>query len=255
MERIVLIGSGRVATHLGARLRQCGLNIVQVYSRSLPRATALAYRLEASATDRLTDIVPTADLYLLAIHDDAIGAVAATLRTVLPPTARLAHTSGATPVAVLTEHFAQGGVFYPLQTFTTGRPLDFSTIPLCCFSPNPELEQELLTLAHRISPSVHRIDDTQRATLHVAAVFVNNFTNYLYRIGHDILTTEGLPFDLLRPLILETAAKVQNRDPADAQTGPAARGDQSTQERHLQQLQDQPAWAEIYRLLSAGIRE
>lgn len=254
IQDIVLIGAGQVAHHLGQRLRQCGLHIVQVYSRSRPRADELAGLLGTIATADLEAIVPTADCYLLAVRDDAIAEVAAALVAVLPELALLAHTSGATPATILPPYFRNAGVFYPLQTFSRQRSVDFSQVPICCFAREATATEALMALARRISSSVHHIDDEARARLHVAAVFVNNFTNYLYQVGYQLLREEGLPFDLLRPLILETAAKVQDQAPVAVQTGPAARSDHSTEARHLRQLEAYPAWAELYRLLSDGIR-
>lgn len=250
---IVLLGAGNVADRLGRRLLQSGCRIRQVYNRTPAPGTALAEDLQASFTSRLEAVDRDADLYLLALSDSAIGPVARELCSYLPARALVAHTSGAVPSSVLTPYFSRSGVFYPLQTFTRGRAVDFSDIPMCVFAGNPDDEARLLQLAARLSRSVHRIDDRQRAILHVAAVFVNNFTNHLFHIGHSILGEENLPFDLLRPLIRETAAKVQTGPPAAMQTGPAIRNDAETIGRHLQYLEQFPDYRRVYDVLTESI--
>jgi predicted short-subunit dehydrogenase-like oxidoreductase (DUF2520 family) len=140
-----------------------------------------------------------------------------------------------------------------LQTFSRERETDFSAVPLCIYSPDTALEATLLTLGQRLSRSVYRIDDEQRAVLHVAAVFVNNFANHLFLLGQQIVEGENLPFDLLRPLILETARKVQVDEPAAMQTGPARRGDAETIRRHLEYLRKFPELAQVYETMTARI--
>ncbi len=250
-ERIALIGAGRVGGHLGRRLHLAGWPIVQVYSRSPDKAKTLAAQLGAGYTGDLNAITGDADLYIIAVSDDAIGAVAGALR--LPPDKLVVHTSGATPSDELHTRFARYGVFYPLQTFSADREPDFSTIPICLFAADTAGYDLLERLARSLGSPFYAVDDRQRFVLHVAAVFVNNFTNYLYQVGEDIVHSEQLSFDLLRPLILETAQKIQSASPAAMQTGPAIRGDVATVERHLAYLASRPEYAELYRMLTKGI--
>lgn len=253
MLRIVLIGAGNVGTHLGRRLQECGLPVWQVYSRRRERAQALARELQAQATDRWSEIQKNAELYILAVSDDAIAEVAGRLLDRLPADAFVVHTSGATPSTVLRD-FRRHGVFYPLQTFSREHPVDFSTVPICVSAHQPEDEALLEELARQISGKTARINDRERAILHVAAVFVNNFANHCFQIGYEVAQRENLSFELLQPLIQETARKIVGQVPAEVQTGPAIRGDVETIQRHLDYLAaTENPHRELYRLLSKSI--
>lgn len=250
-ERIALIGAGRVGGHLGRALHKAGWPVVQVYSRHAEKARMLAVQLGTAHTTDLSAITQDADIYIIAVSDDAIGAVAGDLQ--LPQSKLVVHTSGATPSVVLQSKFARYGVFYPLQTFSLDREPDFSTLPICVFAGDEAGRDLLERLARSLDSPCYPVDDHQRFVLHVAAVFVNNFTNYLYQVGEDIVHSKQLSFDLLRPLILETAQKIQSASPGAMQTGPAIRGDAATVERHLAYLAARPEYAELYRLITKGI--
>lgn len=252
---ITLIGAGNLGYHLGRRLHATGAEIRQVFSREAAKAQELARATGAQPVSQLEEVKAGAGLYILAVSDGAIDQVAATLQQHLPANSAVVHTSGATPSTVLAPHFPKHGIFYPLQTFSRNREPDFSSIPICVFSPDEELERQLAALGRQLSQSVHRIDDGQRAILHVAAVFVNNFTNHLFHIGHNILEEEKLPFELLLPLIRETVDKIETNRPEDMQTGPARRNDQETINRHLAYLKKFPNFAEVYRALTKNIGE
>ncbi len=251
---IVLIGAGNLGFRLGIRMAECGIAPVQVFSRSMDKARRLGQTIGAEYVNRLDDVRPDADVCLIAVRDDAISEVAGYLSKVLRNDPLAAHTSGATPSSLLAPHFRRYGVFYPLQTFSAGREPEFGHIPVCVFSPLQEDLEILRGLAGHISTAVHVTDDDQRATLHLAAVFVNNFVNHLYHTGYRILREKGLPFELLLPLIEETAQKLQpGLDPEEVQTGPARRGDSATVQRHLEHLRRHPEWQELYRMLTASI--
>lgn len=248
--RITIIGSGNVATHLAAAFKNAGHSIVQVYSRDMHNASLLAYHVKAEAVDNLDQINPATDLFVLAIKDDTIEAIAAEL-------ARLGklivHTSGATDLQTVLNHTTNAGVFYPLQTFSKTREVNFNTVPLCIEGADEQITSKLNELAYTISQNVYHINSAQRKTLHLAAVFACNFPNYLYYISQQLLAEKQLPFDLLRPLILETAEKVQGNLPADVQTGPAIRNDKKTMASHIGQLVEKPELQKLYELLSQGI--
>jgi predicted short-subunit dehydrogenase-like oxidoreductase (DUF2520 family) len=251
---VIMIGAGNAGFHLGLRLYSTGVNVLQVFSRTEEKALRLAGQTASRWTTKLRDIAPNADCYIIAVHDDDIGQVSETLYSNPPLRDKLfVHTSGSTPSSVFKPYFHRYGVFYPLQTLSISRPADFTDIPICVFAPDREDEDDLFQLGQTISRKVSRIDDEQRAVLHVAAVFVNNFANHLFHIGHQILEKEGLPFDLLRPLIRETAMKVQEDDPSKMQTGPAVRGDRATIERHLGYLEKFPEWKELYEMVTKSI--
>lgn len=254
-EPVVLIGAGNVGYHLGRRLHDKGVRIAQVFSRDLRKAQDLALVVGSEATDQLQAVLSLdTGLYLIAVKDDAIEEVAGQLQPLVGAQCLIAHTSGTVSSTVLQPYFARSGVFYPLQTFSRDRVPDFSQIPFCVYAADEEVQEKLLALAHVLSDKVYPISDQERQVLHVAAVFVNNFSNYLFGIGHQLLSAEGLSFDLLRPLILETAAKVMEHDPDKVQTGPAKRGDQLTILSHLRYLQQYPEYQNLYRLISYAIQ-
>lgn len=248
--RITLIGSGNVATHLGAALKNAGHQLVQVWSRNLQHAALLAYHVKAEPIDQLRGLSSETDIIIISVKDDAVEDVASFINL---KTKLVVHTCGAVSMQVLEKYFDRCGVFYPLQTFSKTRELDFKTVPLCIESADKNSMDILLALGKTISNDVNIIDSNQRKTLHLAAAFTCNFPNYLYQIAADLLKDEQLSFDLLKPLILETALKVQAFLPSQVQTGPAIRGDVRTMDAHLHLLQQQPQLQEIYRLLSQGI--
>lgn len=248
--RITLIGSGNVATHLGAALKNAGHQLVQVWSRNLQHAALLAYHIKAEPIDLLCELSSETDLILISVKDDVVEEVASFINL---KTKLVVHTCGAVSMQVLEKYFDRCGVFYPLQTFSKTRELDFKTVPLCIESTDKNSMDILLDLGKTISNNVNIIDSNQRKTLHLAAAFACNFPNYLYQIATDLLEDEQLSFDLLKPLILETALKVQAFMPSKVQTGPAIRGDAHTMDAHLHLLQQNSKLQEIYRLLSQGI--
>lgn len=248
--RITLVGSGNVATHLGAAFKNAGHQIVQVYSRNSDNAALLAYHLKADAISNLADVNPDTDLFVISIKDDVIEEVASSLAVHQKP---VVHTSGATSLATLQKYTTKAGVFYPLQTFSKSKEVNFKTVPMCIEASNEDLENLLKQLASTISNSVYTVSSEQRKILHLAAVFACNFPNYLYHASQQLLAQHQLDFNLLRPLILETADKVQQHLPAAVQTGPAVRNDQKTMTAHLTLLNGNEEQTTIYNLLSQAI--
>jgi predicted short-subunit dehydrogenase-like oxidoreductase (DUF2520 family) len=249
--KVVCLGSGNVATHLAGALKSAGMQVVQVWSRNLDHAAALASALGAQATNDLCDLDRTADFYLISVKDDAIKEVATALQGI---DGLVVHTSGATSMDVLSG-FKQYGVLYPLQTFSKDKKLDLSASPLCLEAASDKAYHLLEEIAFRISTAVYRIDSEQRRVLHVAAVFACNFTNQLYHLAYTILQKSDLEFDLLKPLILETASKVQTALPAAVQTGPALRDDRLTMNNHMALLEGLPELQDIYETLSKSIKK
>jgi predicted short-subunit dehydrogenase-like oxidoreductase (DUF2520 family) len=245
--RITLIGSGNVATHLAAAFKNAGHAIVQVYSRDMQNAALLAYHVKAEAIDSFDSINPETDLFIIAVKDDAVGDIAQKLAKYHKV---IVHTSGATPLNVLTHYTGNAGVFYPLQTFSKTKEVDFRTVPLCIEGADEQITSQLEELARTVSNNVYRVNSDQRKILHLAAVFACNFPNYLYYAAGKLLQEHNLNFNLLRPLILETAEKVQGHLPNQVQTGPAIRNDEKTMAAHLQLLQDNPELERLYAELS-----
>lgn len=256
IQKICLVGAGNVAWHLAQHAHSQGLNVVQIFSREQEKAMALAQKIGAKAIADFNEVLPSADLYLLLVKDDAIDKVAAILSTILPKSALVCHGSGATNLTVLQKHFHRCGVFYPLQSFSKNRDLDYFTqVPLCVEATEKADEVLLLDLAKKLSQQAALVNSEQRFTLHLGAVFVNNFVNKLYAVAEDLLQQKDLPFELLLPLIQETAAKVQNHSPFDMQTGPARRGDLEIQQKQLHSLDQDARWQLIYELMSRLIAQ
>ncbi len=256
IQKICLIGSGNVAWHLAQHAYAQGLELTQIFSRELEKASVLAQKIGAEAISTLEQIDPRADLFVLLVKDDAIDEVASKLKEILPASALVCHGSGATDLAVLQKHFQRCGVFYPLQSFSKNRTLDFfHQVPLCVEATAPADEPLLLDLAKKLSQQAALVNSEQRFTLHLGAVFVNNFVNKLYAVAEDLLQEKDLPFELLLPLIQETAAKVQNQSPFDMQTGPARRGDLEIQQKQLKFLDKDARWQLIYELMSRLIAQ
>jgi predicted short-subunit dehydrogenase-like oxidoreductase (DUF2520 family) len=250
---IVLLGAGNVGWHLGHRLVQQGLTVSQVYSRYLPKALELADALNCQGICQLEALNVNADLYILAVSDAAIAPLSDLLSQRLTTAARIIHCSGATPTDAICQYFTDRGVLYPLQSFSRQRPVHFQQVPLCVCASTSHFQSQLLSLAQQLSGKSKLMEDEQRLKLHLAAVWVNNFTNALYGIAEELVAENDIPFDWLLPLIAETAAKVQTLSPALAQTGPAIRGDQQTIDRHLSILHQHPQWAALYKLLTDEI--
>lgn len=247
---ITIIGSGNVATHIAAALKNAGHRIGQVYSRDFQNASLLAYHVGAEATDLLTELRPDADIYLIAVKDIAIEYVAAQIAGFGK---LIVHTSGATPLENLSKHTVNAGVFYPLQTFSKQKELDFRQVPLCIEGATEQITLQLIALAQTVSNHVYRVDTQQRKILHLSAVFACNFPNYLYHVSQQLLAAHQLNFDLLKPLIRETADKIQHASPASVQTGPAVRNDVKTMDAHMQLLTGDAFLQNLYLLMSEGI--
>jgi predicted short-subunit dehydrogenase-like oxidoreductase (DUF2520 family) len=247
MIRITLIGSGNVAQHLIKTFAKSELvEIVQVFSR---KKETLASLIEFDKIVNDFEDLKEADLYIIAVSDKAIADVSKQL----PFQNRIVvHTSGAASLDVL-DSKNRKGVFYPLQTFSKNAAIDFSTVPLCLEAENTFDFRVLETVGKSISNAVFAINSDQRKALHVAAVFVNNFTNHLYQIGQEICEEHQVPFEVLKPLIKETAEKINTLDPLDAQTGPAKRHDSNTIQAHLEYLTNENQ-KNIYKILTQSIQ-
>lgn len=243
MTKVSIIGTGNVSYHLERAFAQAtDLLEVQV----LPSRSDFSNR---SSEKNNGDFDSDSDLVIIAVSDDAIATVSKKLQN----TSQLVvHTSGSVPMNALERE--RRGVFYPLQTFSKNRDVDFGVIPIC-IEANEKKDLKLLRmLGEVISRKVHEIDSEQRKALHLAAVFVNNFSNHLYQIGNRICQENDVSFDLLKPLIAETASKIETLDPLEAQTGPAKRNDVKTIGNHLTELKSQKL-KEVYLLLTRSIQD
>lgn len=248
--KIVLIGSGNLATQLAPALKKSGNQIVCVYSRKIKNATTLANKIKTKATNKISDIPHDADLYLVALQDDVIQNVLNKLK--FEPKL-IVHTSGSVPLSILTTRFKNSGVFYPLQTFTRTVKTNWNTIPILIEGSNKFSIQILEKLANEISKKVVKVNSTKRSSIHLAAVFANNFVNHLYSISSDILKKEKISFDILKPIISETTSRVMNGDPLKSQTGPAKRKDYKTISKHLKMLKADTDKKKVYQSITTSI--
>lgn len=246
MISVVILGAGNVATHVFYALNKAkNITVAQWFNRDLKRIQP--YKNRVSITDDFNKLVD-ADIYILAISDDAISKFSKqlTLNDKL-----VVHTSGTVGIHDLDKKHRRG-VFYPLQTFSKDHHIDFKDVPICIEALEKNDLQILKDIAEAIGSTYYKINTEQRQILHLSAVYVNNFTNQLYRIAHEISDAKGINFDILKPLILETAKKVQIMSPFMAQTGPAKRNDKKTIKKHLKLIENKDHKA-IYELLTNSI--
>jgi predicted short-subunit dehydrogenase-like oxidoreductase (DUF2520 family) len=250
IENVVIIGAGNLATQLGLALYEKNIQVKQVYSRTKKSAQALAGKLNASYAADLSKLDTDADLYVIAVKDSAIQEILENLPT---EDGLIVHTAGSVPMKILEGFSVNYGVFYPLQTFSKDRKVDFKTIPVCIEANHPSNLVKLQELAGKLSGTVRQVNSEERKILHLAAVFVNNFVNHFYAIGADLLYDNKMSFDLLKPLIMETASKIETLNPILSQTGPARRNDQNVIQSHLKLLEDKPEYRKIYSFVSDSI--
>lgn len=256
-KKITLIGAGNVATQLGLALNDAGHNILQVYSPTKRSSQTLAKLLNADSTNDLKKINTDADIYIIAIKDDLVADVVKKLIPIAIGIKNkiLIHTSGSTSMSVLKNASKNYGVFYPLQTFSKSKKVGFKNIPICIEANNSDTYKTLQDLAKGISIKVQKVNSEQRKALHIAAVFACNFSNHLYTIADEIVSKNKLSFDLLKPLIQETAEKIKNNPPVKMQTGPAIRGDKKIMKTHLKFLSGNKEYQQLYKLLSQSIEK
>lgn len=249
--RIVLIGAGNLATNLGKALFHAGHEIVQVWSRTEESARALADVLKCASTTDLKGVENTADVFIISVKDSVLSSIASSLKEGREGQL-FVHTAGSMPMDTLP--FERRGVFYPMQTFSKSKEVDFSVIPCFVEAKREEDMQLLKTLALTISDTVYELDSENRKYLHLSAVFCCNFANHCYSLGAELLKKHGdIPFSVMLPLIDETASKLYSMSPREAQTGPAVRWDTNVIEKHLQLLADTPDMQKIYELMSKSI--
>lgn len=270
--KIVLIGAGNLATHLGKALHAAGHDMLQVFSRTMQSAETLASLLDAEPLTDIAQVRDDADVYIFSVKDSALvqlvaqlcrheadglgedGAVNALRKAKKGEHERVfLHTAGSMPMSVfkgMTQHY---GVLYPMQTFSKQREVDFSIIP-CFVEANDEFAQKQIEgLAREISGRVYQLSSEDRKYLHLSAVFACNFANHCYAISQELLEEHGIPFDVMLPLINETAAKVHEMKPKDAQTGPAVRYDENVIDKQSKLLENHPHFKKVYDSMSKSI--
>jgi len=251
IEKIVIIGAGSLATNLAVALFNNGFQILQIANRTLSNAFELAKKVNANLTADFNKIDLSADLYIIAISDNSINEI---LNKFNLKNKLVVHTAGSIEMEAIKTISDNYGVFYPLQTFSKTDLLSFENIPICIEANSVENLNLLSNLGNKISGNVQLITSEQRKFLHISAVFSSNFSSYMYLIAYEILAAKHLSFDLLKPLILRTAEKIQTIQPEKALTGPARRNDKIVMQVHLQLLEKNPEYQEIYQIMSKTIR-
>ena len=248
--RIALIGAGNLATQLGIVLVEKGHQVIQVYSRTEKSAKDLGVKLNCPYTSDLADIVSNADLFIIAVTDDAIESILANVNF---GDNLAVHTAGGVSMDIFNPYCRNFGVLYPLQTFSKEKRADFNEIPVCIEANSQGNLEVLKMLAGSISEKVQAMNSENRLQIHLAAVFASNFVNHFYVISEILLNEKHLDFDLLKPLIKEVASKVALHSPETVQTGPAIRNDKSVMNKHLEMLSSHPEWERLYQLISENI--
>lgn len=247
---IAILGAGNIAWHLSKAFIKAGHPVKQIWSRTAAKAIDLALEIGANSIDDLNKLHNEIDLIVIAVNDESIAEVAA----LIPYQHQLVvHTSGSTSIKILEAHFSNCGVIYPLQTFSKSADVNFSNVPVCIEGNSITSTEILFHIASKLSPNVHVIDSDKRLMLHISAVFACNFSNHLFAIAQALLEESGMNFNLIKPLIMETAIKAMEIMPAEAQTGPAKRNDQVTVLKHLEMLKERPEWFELYQKISQDI--
>lgn len=252
--KVVFIGAGRLACNLAPALDSVGHEIVQVFSRTNESAAALAGKVGAVAVTDVADISNDADIYIMSVSDSVLPDLAS--RVCRGREKKLfVHTAGSMSVDVFKGLAWHYGVLYPMQTFSKDKTVDFSVIPFFIEASDKITENTLVGLAETVGGRVSLLSSASRRRLHLAAVFACNFVNHCYALSADILADEGIPFDVMLPLIDETARKVHDMSPASAQTGPAVRYDVNVIDRQSGMLSNHPVARGIYELMSQSIHE
>jgi len=244
MISVVIVGSGNVAKHLiKSFIRIDNINLKQVYTRN-SKDEALLNNTVATTND--LSLIKEADITIIAVRDDAIANISSQIKNPL-----VVHTSGSVEMKAL-KNASNKGVFYPLQSFSKQKEINFKNMPICLEAEHKHDLIKLEKLASLLQGDVYYLSSLQRKKIHVAAVFVNNFTNHMYTIAYDICEEHNVPFDILKPLILETSDKIKKLTPKDAQTGPAKRSDEETIKNHLNLLSE--TQQELYLKITQSIQ-
>ena len=245
--KIVIIGSGNVAFHLAKAFTQNNIEVSQIFGRNEVELNKISEELNIPySTKELAD----ADLYLISVSDSAVEQVSDLIKT---EKALVAHTSGSLPIETLNGDYRKAS-FYPLQTFSKTKNLDYSKIPFFIEAENQIDEKSLFELASLISDNVETSDYEKRKYIHLTAVFACNFVNHLFARAKEISDSQDLDFNYFIPLIDETVEKIHHLEPKLAQTGPAVRGDERVLKLH-EELITNDEHLKIYQLMNESIKK
>jgi len=249
--KVSLIGSGNVATHLPIACVDNNIELINVYSKSFDHAKQLADTCHAIAVNAISELSPNVDFIIVSINDDALTELSEQLAGLNIP---IVHTAGSTAMSVFSSS-ASYGVLYPLQTFSKSKSVNSKDVQFLLEANTDILLNSLKLFCTQLGANYTLTNSEQRLHLHIAAVFACNFSNHMYSIAEQLMAQHQLPFDLLKPLILETAHKIEKLSPIAAQTGPAKRHDVLTMQKHLEALTQNPELFDLYKSISEGIEK
>lgn len=244
--KVAVIGSGNIATWLVFALHKAGVRIVQIYSRNLEHAQSLAQSCQAQPIDQLNHLNPDLDLYIFSLKDDVYQTVIQQINFTMKCAVL---TAGSVSQKLLATQSSNYGVLYPCQSISRGMNFDELAVPLCIEGNCPETVENLSLFAQKLSGIVYEIDEKQRQSLHIAAVFASNFTNAMYGIGCDMLEEDQINPEIIYPLLHHTLAKIERLSPWESQTGPARRNDKTIMQQHLSMIKN-PQLQVLYQLIS-----
>lgn len=253
ISKIVMFGAGNLAFHLAEALHKSGYRIVQVYSRTEDNARKLADMVNAKPITNYNEFDPTADILIFALNDTVLFEFISKIQF----SGQLAlHTSGSLSMDIFKGKADHYGVLYPLQTFSKFRKVNFYEVPLFIEAGNPKDLANLQMFASSLGARTLHADSSQRRQIHLAAVFASNFVNHMYSLGGQLAKKSGFSFDVLKPIILETALKaVESGEPVACQTGPAFRRNIEIMAKHLEMMPDSSNMQKIYTFVSNSIVE
>ena len=249
-EKLIILGAGNLASHLAPALKDAGYNILQVYSRTEDHAKELADRLNTGWTTDISELDPEAEILIYALTDSIMPQLFCQIEL---SKRVMVHTAGSIPMDIFKGVAKDYGVMYPVMTFTRGRQLDFRHIPICIEANSDHTRELLERMAGRLSNRVEYMDSPSRKIMHLSGIMANNFSNHLFNLSDELLKKHGMDLSILQPLIQETASKILEISPEEAQTGPARRNDRNIIEEHVEMLKDHPELQKLYTFVSDSI--
>lgn len=245
--QIVIIGSGNVAYHMAKAFSLKGISLAQIFGRNEKELSKISEELNIPYS---TEFLEDADLYIICVSDNSVGEVS---KLITKKNCLVTHTSGSLPKETLNGEYRKAS-FYPLQTFSKSKELEYEKIPFFIETENAEDTKTLFELASRISENVMESNHEKRKYIHLTAVFACNFVNHLFSRAKEISDSQNIPFDYFLPLIDETVQKIHEIEPKLAQTGPAVRNDLRVLQLHEQLLQDEES-LNIYKTMNHSIQK
>ncbi len=250
IKTITIVGTGNVAWHLGQAFTSAGIKVLHIAGRDVEKAQQLSENFKSSSFGDLNTDMPETDVFLLAVKDDVIRTIA---EKVYKPGRILVHCAGAIGADILHMPDNHYGVIWPMQTLIKQNAIDLKETLVAVSASSPELQDALKNLVSKITNRVIKVNDAQRAIMHLSAVWINNYTNHMYDIAYHLLKENDLPMELFFPMMDEHLSKLKTMNPDLLQTGPAIRGDMATLSKHKTMLEKHPDWQQLYDTLSKSI--